>query len=62
MVEELDHPAVNRIVIVTCGNHAHGLVFQAEIAENRVLQNSLAAIITAERIPRSTSAVRYYGR
>jgi hypothetical protein len=62
MAEELDYPAVNGIVSVSCANHAHSLVFQAEISENRVLQHGLAATRKVQRIIRSRWPARLCGR
>jgi hypothetical protein len=52
LVEELDDP---------CADHALRLVFQAEIAENKVLQHTLAAIRKLQSIARSRSAIRQCG-
>jgi hypothetical protein len=62
MIEQSDDAAVNRIVICPCANHTLNLVFQAEIAENGLLQKALAVIRKFQRIMRSRSVVRQYGK
>jgi hypothetical protein len=62
MIEESPDPAVRRCVICLCANHTLNLVFQCELKSNLVLQDHLGSFREFQRIMRTGSAIRQYGK